>query len=147
MEQEYPVEIENYIKHIESVRTSKGAMLSTIQSLDDMRAQYIPQFPQMIQEITNPYLTDKLLDIEAERIARNLSSYPTIRTSIMANLYLMLVCIRNGTRPSRDKIHDHKHVINASYCQVFITEEKQLQKNTKLLNPSLEVKNLNELLC
>jgi len=49
------------------------------------------------------------------------------------------ICIIHGDIPGKDKIDDYRHIIEASYCDVFITGDAQLQKTVPRINPEVEV--------
>lgn len=56
----------------------------------------------------------------------------------MANYYTLFVAVVHKNTPATDKIDDHRHVIDASYCDVFVTEDKQWLSNIRKINPGLK---------
>lgn len=48
--------------------------------------------------------------------------------------------------PGRDKLDDYRHVIEASYCDVFVTNDGQLGRTVPRINSDLSVVLWNELL-
>jgi len=103
-----------------------------LHSFEDVLKYYQPSIPVFVEQIltaTPAHATDM-----AERI----SEYPLLRSTVLANLYLVFVAVVHKDVPATDKIDDHRHVIDASYCDVFVTEEKQLLSNVKKINPDLK---------
>ena len=56
----------------------------------------------------------------------------------MANMYLFFVQMTRKVVPATDKVDDHRHVIEASYCDAFITNDNQLLSNLGKINSHLE---------
>ncbi len=74
---------------------------------------------------------------EAVYVAGNIERLPVIRSCVRANYYLCFLLFSNPDNPKEDKVDDHRHVLEASYCDAFITEDKQLLKSTKSINPDM----------
>ena len=50
------------------------------------------------------------------------------------------------TVPAKDKVDDHRHIVEAAYCDAFITSDSQLIKNANKINPSIEIIEWNSLI-
>ena len=46
----------------------------------------------------------------------------------------MFICLANGVAPSVDKVDDYRHVVEASYCDFFVTNDEQLFRSVSRLN-------------
>lgn len=88
----------------------------------------VPMVEQILSGIANTH--------QSQEIYKKLDSYPVLKTTVMANLYEMFIALVDQI-PGKDKTHDHRHLIEASYCDVFVTEDRKLLNNTKRINPSL----------
>jgi hypothetical protein len=84
---------------------------------------------------------------DGARMWRRLDDFPTLRTIARANAYLSTTPIAHRRRPALDKIDDYRHVIEASYCQVFITADEQLARTAPKLHPDLRVVRFAELIA
>ncbi len=102
-------------------------------TFEDVTSYYRDSFPMLVKKILNDVPTESV----AHQIAGTLDSYPAIRSAVMANMYLVFVESVQKVVPATDKVDDHRHLIEASYCDVFITQEKQLLNNVQKINPEL----------
>jgi hypothetical protein len=101
-----------------------------------------PEFPDLIYRMLNK----KVTLLEARELNLRLKSFPAIRTTAMGNAYMASICIIHGAIPGKDKNDDYRHLIEASYCDVFITSDSQLIKTTSRINPDIEVMECDDLL-
>ena len=88
-----------------------------------------------------PIFVEQMLNAtpaQASGIAERIDEFPLLRSIVRANLYLVFVAVAHKATAATDKIDDHRHVIDASYCDIFVTEERQLLSNVRKLNPDLE---------
>jgi hypothetical protein len=76
---------------------------------------------------------------EAARWAHRLDCFPTLRTIVHANAYLSALVIVHRQVPGRDKLDDCCHVIEAAYCDIFVTADEQLARVAPILHPGLTV--------
>lgn len=90
-------------------------------------------FSKVIELIFNNSISSK----EALYLADNMESLPVLRSCVRANFYLCFLLFTNPNNPKKDKVDDHRHVLEASHCDVFITEDKQLLKSTNGINPDV----------
>ena len=68
-----------------------------------------------------------------------LDEFPAIRSTVRANLYMWAVPLVSGSGVSTDKNDDYRHVVEASYANVFVTGDGQLARTVPRLNPRLRV--------
>jgi hypothetical protein len=76
---------------------------------------------------------------ECIKLAHNLNSFPALCSTVRANLYWNSIHIIHDEKPALDKTSDYRHVINASYSDVFLTADVQLANTIPCISPSLEV--------
>lgn len=107
-----------------------------LKTFEDVVSYYKDGIPQIIEQI----LTGVADARQSHEISKNLDRFPALKSTVMANLYTIFIAIVHQEIPGTDKIDDHRHIIEASYCDLFVTEEKQLLKNVQKINPSLTAK-------
>ncbi len=105
-----------------------------LRSFEDVVEYYKGGIPELVTQI----LAGNISAQQAARVANNLNDFPILRSIVMANIYLFFVAITHKNVPAKDKVDDHRHVIEASYCDAFLTEESQLLSNVRKINPDLE---------
>ena len=81
---------------------------------------------------------NELTEDAAQGITKNIDNYPAIRSALRANVYLFFIQLVQRVVPATDKVDDHRHVIEASYCNVFFTKDRQLLSNVTKINPDLK---------
>ena len=126
----------SYLQHVKDVKKNNPSLFKKLKTYNDVIAYFSPEIPEYIIEILRGSVTRH----EATVLSRNLNSYPTLRSAIRANLYFQFIMITQKTLPSSDKVDDYRHVIDASYSELFITEDNQLGKTAKKINTDLIVK-------
>jgi hypothetical protein len=89
----------------------------------------------------------KISPADAARWWRRLDEFPTMRTIVRANAYQSTPPIVERVRPARDRIHDARHVIEAAYCQLFVTADEGLARAVRKLNPALRVVRFRDLVA
>jgi len=117
--------------YIEKTCSIKKNIRSFEQALSELK----PDFPNLIYRMLNR----KVTKLEARELNMRLNSFPAIRTTAMANAYMTSISIIHRDAPAKDRIDDFRHLIEASYCDVFITGDTQLGKAVQYINPELEV--------
>jgi len=100
------------------------------------------EIPLCIKEILGGAVS---LD-EAKELAACPSSFPAITAAVRANAYLNFIMISNATRPGKDKLDDYKHCFEASYCDAFITADRQQETAMRAICPKIPVFNWNNTL-
>jgi hypothetical protein len=106
-----------------------------LRTFEDVFTYYENDFPSLIVKIFNDELSEK----KALAVIEKIDTYPTIRSNLRAQIYLMFVELVNGVVPNKDKVDDHRHIIEAAYCDAFITNDSQLTNNANKINPNLEI--------
>lgn len=91
------------------------------------------QLPNIIQEI----LRGQVTPLEANELSQRLNTFPALRSTLRANLYVNFIHIVHGTRPAYDKIDDYRHVVDASYCSAIVLSDEQLGRTVNRINPDL----------
>lgn len=102
-----------------------------LRSFDDILDYYTPMIPVLIEQLL------PINNSEASELAARIDNYPMLKSVVMANPYMVFIAIAHKVTPAPDKTDDHRHVIEASYCDSFITEEKQLLSNIRYINSNL----------
>lgn len=82
---------------------------------------------------------DKFTNIQTSSIIEKIDKYPVISSRLRAELYLIYVYLVHKVVPANDKVDDHRHLIEAAYCDAFITNDRQLINNANKISPHLEV--------
>jgi hypothetical protein len=132
---ENPIIAKSYIDKTINIREQKKQSKEHPQTFEQAFAELKSDFPNLIYRL----LKGKVSQIEARELNMRLVSFPAIRTAAMANAYLTSILIIHGVAPGKDKIDDYRHLIEASYCDVFISDDNQLIKNIPQINPNIEV--------
>jgi hypothetical protein len=82
---------------------------------------------------------------EAKELASSPSSFPAITAAVRANVYLNFIMISGGVTPGKDKLDDYKHCFEASYCDAFLTADRQQETAMKLICPWVSILNWNRI--
>lgn len=88
----------------------------------------------------------KLTTLYAEKLILKLSDLAVIKTAIRANLYMSYLARNYKSPPSKDKTDDFRHLIDASLCSYFVTDEKKLKKHADYIIPELKIMTFDELI-
>ena len=128
--------LESYIQHVKNVKKNNPSLFKKVKTYNDIINYFSDKFPEYIIDILRGSVTKH----EAVKLSRNLNSFPTLRSVIRANLYFQFIMITQKKLPSSDKVDDYRHIIDASYSELFVTEDTQLGKTVKKINPDLDVK-------
>ncbi|CZH38803.1 hypothetical protein SDA22_10100 [Legionella pneumophila serogroup 1] len=89
----------------------------------------------IIQELCN----EQLNPVEAENLILKLDQFKAIKTAIRANLYMCFLARNHKTAPSKDKTDDFRHLIDASLCTYFATDDNNLIKYARIIIPELRI--------
>lgn len=130
---EFPNKAADYLQHIVNTQTQKSVpRIRTFQAA----YKYFEsqgQLPQLIRGA----LHNRVTESEARELATRLDAFPAVRSLVRANIYISFIFIANVCKPNDDKIDDYRHIIEASYCDAFITGDKQLLKTVQVIGPHL----------
>lgn len=74
----------------------------------------------------------------AEKLILKINDLAVIKTAIRANLYMSYLARNYKSPPSKDKTDDFRHLIDASLCSYFVTDEKKLKKTCGLYNSRIK---------
>lgn len=118
-----------YIKMLEQNET-----VDNPRTFEQVLEKMQPHIPKLIFEM----LRRRVSILEAKEMHIKLDYFPAIRTLALSNAYLTAICIMHMTAPSKDKIDDYRHLVEASYCDVFITGDDQLYKTVPRINHVIE---------
>jgi len=81
----------------------------------------------------------KLTNSQALSIIGKINKYPVISARLRAELYLVYVYLVHKAVPANDKVDDHRHLIEAAYCDAFITNDRQIINNSNKISLHLKV--------
>lgn len=123
----------SYLQHVRNVKKNNPSLFKKLKTYNDIIAHFSDKFPVYIIGILRGSVTRH----EAILLSRNLDSFPTLQSVMRANLYFQFIMITEKKLPSSDKIDDYRHIIDASYSELFITEDTQLGRTVKKINPDL----------
>lgn len=112
-----------------------------VRTFEDVFAYYENDFSSLIIKIFNDSLSKEIASAVIEQIDTCL----TIRSNLRSQIYLMYVQLVQKAVPASDKVDDHRHIIEAAYCDAFITSDSQLINNANKINPNLEIIEWNSL--
>lgn len=90
------------------------------------------------------HLPDRYRRRFADKILKKPRQCPMVTTWIKSNLFLDFRVIKFG-KCSHDTLDDLRHLINASYADIFVTNDKNLLSYSNEINPSLEVKEFGDI--
>jgi len=105
-----------------------------LRSFEEVLKYYETEIPAWIEQILKGVASPN----RAKDIAGKINSFPSLKSNVMANLYMVFIAVVYKSVPATDKVDDHRHVIDASYCDAFVTEEKQLLSNIRKINSDLK---------
>lgn len=131
----YPQFAQEYIDRVIEAKQTDPAILRKLRTFEDIYKVFKFEFPSMIIKI----LEGRVKRSEAVQMCQRLDSFPVLRSTVLANLYLSFLCIRNKVRPGFDKLDDYCHAIEASYCDVLVTNDSQLIHAARYINPDLTI--------
>ena len=138
-----PAGMLDYVSHVRRLRETNPTSVNRIRTEDDLCLRFKAKMPQMIQEILRRSVTLA----EAKELFLRLREFPALRATVYANLALMLPCITQGVPPRIDKLDDYRHVIEAAYCDLLVTDDHQLTARAKAIHPELHVAGFSDVIA
>ncbi len=120
---------------LEQVRAAVSPGTSRPTTFEDALAHFDPQVSDIIRQL----LGDRVTASEGVELHARLNEFPAIRSTVRANIYMRAVPLMSGSGVSTDKNDDYRHVIEASYANVFVTGDDQLARTVPRLHPGLQV--------
>lgn len=128
---------------LDQVRKVLDSGVQRPKTFDEVLAMLDAQVPQMLRQ----QLGGRVTLLEARELHARLDVFPALRSTVRADLHLWLIPLMHGVGGGRDKSDDYRHVIEASYADVFITGDEQLARTVPRLNPALQIVTWHELVA
>ena len=125
---------------LREVRQTIGAGAHQPTTFEEVVTVLDSEVPSMIRQI----LGNRATALEAAELHGRLDRFPALRSIVRANLYLWAIPILHDTGASLDKLDDYRHVVEASYADVFVTGDGQLARTVPRIHPGLLVVNWDE---
>jgi len=125
----------DYITQIKQTANKPQFKKKSLRTFDQVYAELENQIPDLIYRSLN----GKVSLPEALELAKRMSSFPAIRSTARSHAYLSAICIIHKDVPGRDKLDDYRHIIEASYCDVFVTNDGQLSRTIPHIDPDQTV--------
>lgn len=127
---------ENHPKFaLDYIEETKRTKLKRFPTFEKFYIEKEDQIPALIYQSVKRKVTLP----EAHEIYHRINSFPAIRSTVRSNIYLCWICINHQLVPGKDKNDDYRHIIEASYCDIFVTDDEQLSNTAPRINPDLEV--------
>lgn len=112
-----------------------------LRNFADVAAFFRPHFPEMIAAL----LEGVVSRAEAIDLAARLDEFPAIRSAHYSNLDLNFVRIAHLSQPGPDRLDDNRHLIEAAYCGLFVTDDRKLRQRGHGIHPDLRFVSWSEL--
>lgn len=133
--QEIPDACEEIIDSVREAKKQKPGIFKELRSFDDFLNHYKDNYADSITK----HLMKNVLHVEAELLAHNIDDFPVLRSLVRSDLYMTFILVAHEEVPARDKTHDLKHIISASYCDTFLSADSEQIKLVKSINPDLKI--------
>ena len=117
------------------IEETKGTTSKRFPTFESFYIELADQIPDLIYQSVKGKVTIS----EAHEIYHRIGSFPAIRSTVRSNIYLCWICVNHQNIPKKDKYDDYRHIIEASYCDIFVTDDKQLSNTAPRINPDIEV--------
>lgn len=140
--EEWPEVMQGYLKLVKAIRKRDPKAAPSFRSFTQLEQHFLPDLSRFVEALGGL----DLLPGEAERIAQDIALYPAIRSSIYFWWNAYYICLSDGRIPSVDKVDDYRHCIEAAYCQVFVSGDRQLLRTVNRLNSGLVPLSVTDLL-
>src|SRR3989442_1263435 len=138
---EHPNTATAYIEHVRRVRGTRGDSLPALRRFPDVAEYFRDRWPDMIRALLHNGITSA----EARELSARLTTFPAIRSTLNANLYLMFICIAHEAVPGDDKLGDYRHLIDASYCDAIVLYDDRARSAAPYIAPQLQVLSFEDL--
>jgi hypothetical protein len=130
--------IEEFHNHIDIYSEEASTINPNSTSFDD----YVEEIKRkdlisLIKNIITSSVNVNMTDIEVNTILDNQLSYPALYCLIRAQLFFNYAIRVSGGRPAKDKTDDLRHVIDASYCSIFVSNDSKLLRDISKINPNV----------
>ncbi len=128
-----PIESNQYLEQILEMNRTEPGRFRGIKVFGDALDYFKDAVPSIIQAGVRRDVSS----FEAKELSLRLTSFPCIHSLVRANIYLCFIVIRNLTNPAYDRVDDFRQVIDASYCNAFVTNDGQLARTGNQVNTGL----------
>lgn len=122
------------IAQFQKAKRNHPEELGACRCYEDIYALLEPEFPKIISQIEGAAIDFNT----AKLVAKRLDDFPCLKTAVRAHVYINFVCWVHGAIPGKDKLDDPRHVMDAAYCDSFVTKDRQLFRNLCYYNPDLD---------
>ena len=75
-----------------------------------------------------------------------MNDYPALRTLLHQQLYLEFTTEWHGTTPGKNRFSDGIQMIEAAYCDTFITDDNDLLKHGAKINQYIEMMSIYDII-
>ncbi len=123
---------QEYIQHIQKKEEELGISMRKW-DFEKFRDALKPRFPHFVSQV----LKGSTSSFESKEISYRLPSFPVIRSTIRANLYLDFTIAYHKDSPNLGRIADYRHIIDASYCKFFLSDDSQQLNALSNINENL----------
>ena len=125
-----------YVDHqLQQSRAAVAAGTPRLKTFDEVLATFDALVPKFIRQ----RLGNQVTQLEAAEIHARLDTFVALRSAVRADLYLWAISLMHDAGWARDKTDDYRHVIEASYAELFITGDEQLARTAPRLHPQLQI--------
>jgi hypothetical protein len=122
--------------YLENIRAKRDTN-PRLRTFDDVYFYFKPQLPTLIGRSLNRHC--RVTKAEARELASRLDHFPMLRSVVRANCRIAFHHIVHDVPPGRDKWDDYSNIIDAAYCDVFVTADAQAVAAVRDINPNLVV--------
>ncbi|MCK4233859.1 hypothetical protein KAX75_05490 [candidate division WOR-3 bacterium] len=132
---------------LNNLRKSKRKAYKNIRTFDDLLNLYKKK--DLIHHLIIKILNDIACPVsqsEARELEIQINSFPALRSVVLSNCYLNFILIKYNTQPSMDKIDDYRHIIDSSYSNQFLSDDRQQLKTVEHINKDLVILSWEEVL-
>jgi hypothetical protein len=129
-----------YLAEIKKARRNSSLDIPRFRTFDQLKNYFQKDIVIFLMALPDLSLSSN----QAEHIAANLEKFPAICGSLYFWWYAYFICLSDNRIPSNDKANDLRHLVEASYCQFFFTNDRQLYRQIPFLRPSLFPKQVKE---
>jgi hypothetical protein len=128
--EEWPAFMNGYLSKVADLRHHSAEDAPRFRTYDQLAAFFSPDLAQWIGGMPGVSVSPS----EANIIARSVDKFPAIVTTVHYWWNAFFICLSDGRIPSTDKVDDYRHAVEAAYCQVFVSGDKQLLRSLERLN-------------
>jgi hypothetical protein len=89
--------------------------------------------------VISQILGNRITRSDATELRVRLTDFPALCSTVRANLYLWTIPLVHDVGAARDKTDDYRHIIEASYADVFVTGDRQLAQTVPRIHSGLDI--------